>query len=423
MEVYKTTNNYYYKKYINGRKKRISKKEYTKKLGGAKKGKRQNKSTFNFGINRDPLENKMIVYNGIPNYHYNDIKDIRIIYFELFSRKFIFIGEVHQRRNGSNFINYKNLLELPIKIAKEEEKCVDVFIEDKIYDKPVTNGGIVKYNATRTNQSLTRLKNHLYKNPKHSYYQLHMFDTRENIDHSIGLNLYNILIKIERKKNITQLIKSFFTKDSAELLNEFDEFNELKSSQKQKIEKYISLVVRRIKKEYNKMRRKIKNEYIKPAELVELLDHPVLFMTDLYLFYRLLMNFDTEKRNTGKCKNYSQRCVVIGGDHHIENVIGLSRYAFDHELKYYYKMPKINIEKYTELLYDYFYFHDENSESNESNDFNEYENNYSNNYSNNYLNNYSNNINNINNVNNVNTSTLPNDVRKIIEEMKKNKLL
>ena len=69
---------------------------------------------------------------------------------------------------------------------------------------------------------------------------------------------------------------------------------------------------------------------------------PVTVANKEMVMAQILYNQWEEKRNTGKCKNYSQRCVVIGGDHHIENVISLFRYAFGHELKYYYKMPKIH---------------------------------------------------------------------------------
>ena len=56
-------------------------------------------------------------------------------------------------------------------------------------------------------------------------------------------------------------------------------------------------------------------------------------MTDMYLFYRLLMNFSTNKRNTRKCKNYSEISFIIGGEYHIVNIVTLLKHYYNENIE------------------------------------------------------------------------------------------
>lgn len=127
------------------------------------------KNKFKFGLKR----------NGRTNPYENNIENIEITYFELFNRKFIFIGETHVvRKYRANYENYENLLKLPIKLAEEKMKCIDIYIEDIIHNKPIL-GKNINDKITKNSESLAKLRVNLYKRNKHPYYRLHMFDTRE----------------------------------------------------------------------------------------------------------------------------------------------------------------------------------------------------------------------------------------------------
>lgn len=411
MKVYKTKNNYYYKIYNNGKKKRISETEYKKKFhknyGGRKKkkfkGTKVNSSTFikyngykvsnkylnnqtnnvnmtemnlreQFGlINRKKNKFKFgLKRNGRTNPYENNIENIEITYFELFNRKFIFIGETHVvRKYRANYENYENLLKLPIKLAEEKMKCVDIYIEDIIHNKPIL-GKNIKELINKNSRSLAKLRVNLHKRNKHLYYRLHMFDTRETTQvNRLPLSFYDILFRIRYNFDINNLLINFFNNDSLEsikntlqkLLNTLKSNNNYSLSfEKLSLElninrftEYVFLVVSRIKKEYNKIPSYMKRDGMQPENLVNYLIYKELFMTDLYLFYRLIMNFSTEKRNVNKCENYSERSIILAGSSHTENIINLFSYLYEDELTEYYEMPYINIPEYNDILNNYFY--------------------------------------------------------------------
>ena len=407
MKVYKTKNNYYYKIYNNGKKKRISEKEYKNKFyknyGGSKKKKfkgtkvnpsdyikynnykvlhkNSNNQTNNvnmtemnlreqFGlINRKKNKFKFgLKRNGRINPYENNIENIEITYFELFNRKFIFIGETHVvRKYRANYENYENLLKLPIKLAEEKMKCVDIYIEDIIHNKPIL-GKNIKELINKNSKSLAKLRVNLHKRNKHPYYRLHMFDTRETTQF---MSFFDILFRIKINFNINNLLIKFFINDNLESIkitlqellsvlesNKNYSISFEKMSLKENINRfteYVFFVVSRIKKEYNKIPSYMKRDGMQPENLVNYLIYKELFMTDLYLFYRLIMNFSTEKRNVNKCENYSERSIILAGSAHTENIINLFSYVYEDELTEYYEMPYIILPEYDDILNNYFY--------------------------------------------------------------------
>lgn len=62
------------------------------------------------------------------------------------------------------------------------------------------------------------------------------------------------------------------------------------------------------------------------------------------------MNFSTNKRNTGECKNYSERSFVIGGAYHTENIGRLFVHYYDKKIEKKGYESSFPINKYQSFL-------------------------------------------------------------------------
>jgi len=54
------------------------------------------------------------------------IRDVVIFHVQLFGRKYVLLGELHQYRHSEDLINYSNLIKMPIKMARTKRKCIDI---------------------------------------------------------------------------------------------------------------------------------------------------------------------------------------------------------------------------------------------------------------------------------------------------------
>ena len=327
----------------------------------------------------------------------NKINDVYVYYIKLFGRQFVLLGEIHTYRHSENLINYSNLIKIPLKLSKKHKKCIDVYIEENIYNKPIINNDeykVLKQNVkNQYNESLTKLIYNLTNREKyqmHKYYRLHSFDTREfsqKKDNNTNMTrIFNLLFEIKKYSyNFNDFLIEIFKEKNKEniriavlklLINysEYIEKNHFKLNfyrtkenikNNENISNYIRRkhninidymtnyffnLVSRIYKEYNKVPNKFKERDISPPKILEQLEHKELFMTDMYLFYRLLMNFNTTKRNTGQCKNYSEISFTIGGAAHIENIFKLLNYYYGNLFEDKKLFVKMSINEYQSLL-------------------------------------------------------------------------
>ena len=116
--------------------------------------------------------------------------------------------------------------------------------------------------------------------------------------------------------------KEFFNKLNKINISKIKLNDEFKNYIIQQTYNYLIELKKRIRREYDKIPDYIKNHYsIKPNELFEKLSDKITFMTDIYLFYRIFMNYGgKEKYYNGPCNNYSNKSIILGGDKHIENI-------------------------------------------------------------------------------------------------------
>ena len=348
-------------------------------------------NNMNFSRKKISYKKKNLTYEKSKN---NKIDFVNMLYIKLFGRQFILLGETHMYRHSENLINYSNLIKLPIKLSKKNKKCIDVYIEEYIYNKQIINNDEYKLNKVKPkkkNVSLGKLIYNLTNREKyqmHKYYRLHSFDTRENSiikdnnkkvtkiyylfeEMEFYFYKFNNFIKKIFKENIThEDIKNailnllidycdYIDKDNyayriqRNIKKNENIFNYITRKHKIDIDymtNYFFNFVSRIYKEYNKVPLKFKEKDISPLKLFESLEHKDLFMTDMYLFYRLLMNFSTNKRNTGECKNYSEKSFVIGGAYHTENIGRLLKHYYDENIEKIAFISSFSINKYQSFL-------------------------------------------------------------------------
>jgi hypothetical protein len=64
------------------------------------------------------------------------------------------------------------------------------------------------------------------------------------------------------------------------------------------------------------------------------------------------MNFSTQKRNTGECKNYSERCLLFAGNLHMMNIATLFHRLYNVKFVTY---KKVNIQFYNDMVIDHLF--------------------------------------------------------------------
>jgi hypothetical protein len=319
------------------------------------------------------------------------IDDVKIFYIKLFGRKFILLGEYHENRHSENLINYSNLIKLPIKLSKKNKRCIDVYVENQIHDKPILNNNeynIVEYKIRKNNSSLVKLIRNLTnkeKYQKHKYYRLHNFDTREETEKKNNktymTDIWNLFYDMDTDNyNFDNFLREIFVKKTKREIGKsiynllISYTNYIEKSNKSKygnmknaehVDDYIGRkyriklgymtnyfynLVSRIYKEYNKIPNKFKKIDISPLNLLRVLKYKYNFMTDMYLFYRLLMNFNKDKRNTGGCKNYSEINFIMGGENHIVNIFALLNHYYGDFFEDIKIFEKMSINEYQTFL-------------------------------------------------------------------------
>jgi hypothetical protein len=355
-------------------------------------------------INQIRYSEKYINSRGIKNMSkyknttYNESKDLKIrnvaiFYVQLFGRKYVLLGEIHQHRHSEDLINYSNLIKMPIKMAKTKRKCIDVYIENAISEKPILSNNtyeiFTNINTKKNATSLSKLLRDLFiteSYQKHKYYRLHNFDTREyarnnsgalmtkifdlflDMSHD-GFNFDDFLIEIftastrrQIMDTVYNLIISYSTFIEESDNKKYENINSGNKAdryiqKKYKINiaymtKYLYNLVIRINKEYGKIPYKFKEIDISPVRIITSLKHKDLFMTDLYLFYRLLMDFNTTGRNTGRCESYSNISFILGGLNHIENIEELLNIFYHGQMKDFKFYRSMSINEYERFLND-----------------------------------------------------------------------
>lgn len=312
-----------------------------------------------------------------------DIEDVTVYKFSFFDRKFILIGETHKKRPyRADYENYENMFLIPIELAKKYKKCIDVYIEDlptekPLFEDPRIERGPPKRIKSNTSKysSLSLLRYKLFKLNKHPYYRLHKFDLRllSQVEIFQILLLFNrqytgkrglnkmIITKIfneyhDPQKLLSSVTSFIQTRIPYEVMRETDDLFKLRRSYRYAdytfLVENLCEIVKRIYKEYDKIPARFKTVDISPKKLSRMLFDESIFMTDIYLFYRLLMNFSTQKRNTGECKNYSERCLVFGGNAHMKNIATLFSRVYNIKS---IMMYTVNIPYYTRLINNYLF--------------------------------------------------------------------
>ena len=110
--------------------------------------------------------------------------------------------------------------------------------------------------------------------------------------------------------------------------------------------KYFTNLLGRINREYDKIPHQYKQVDISPVVVIENLTYKYLFMTDMYLFYRLLMDFN----GAGTCPSYSETSFILGGRHHIENIMTLLNNFYEPEFEAYKFYQSMSINEYERFL-------------------------------------------------------------------------
>ena len=311
------------------------------------------------------------------------IRDVVIFHVQLFGRKYVLLGELHQYRHSEDLINYSNLIKMPIKMARTKRKCIDIYIENDIFAKPIVHNEehriVNQGNVSKKAESLTKLIRNLTKTEnyqRHRYYRLHSFDTREytkNREDRImtnifdlfsdmrqdGFNFDNYLIEIFTGR-ISDAIYRLLSDYSDHILESTEEEYQNINSENKVVKyinkkyainpaymyKYFTNLVRRINREYDKIPHQYKQVDISPVVVIENLTYKYLFMTDMYLFYRLLMDFN----GAGTCPSYSETSFILGGRYHIENIMTLLNNFYEPEFEAYKFYQSMSINEYERFL-------------------------------------------------------------------------
>lgn len=309
-------------------------------------------------------------------------------------RKYLFIGERHKMRNNSDYLAYFNLVNIPVQKAKSQRVCLDLFIEDLIRKKKILNNyyseqefanlslkklignlKIIKNEYLRIHNFDTREhyeKNGLFLDRsilvifislcKNKYENVHTI-IKEILNGQIVKEKLRELFFINDDGSISKEKKAIFVKSLFKGIHLYSEdvnnntYLSLMKKNRQYFEtvgseitdfvfnqKFIdnfleitceslSNISRRIEKEYSKIPQSIKDQYkITPIHLYDNIYHKHLFMTDIYLFYRILMNYGKPtKIYNGPCGNAADKSLLIAGAAHIDNIINLFNNSF-HEI-------------------------------------------------------------------------------------------